>query len=148
MSQAIGLANIAKLKAFFKKRDEEGDWEDYILSPGYTLNKVTVAEDSGLASRKTLTGGKAITKVYNDKVNELIAQGILEEDTRSSENKATSKTIAKIDASKLKRANKIAETNAALEEELFQERKKNATLEDKLQLLKKIEAYMEQTGRW
>ena len=148
MSQAIGLANISKLEAFFKKRDEEGDWEDYILSPGYTLNKVTVAEDAGLANRKTVTGGKAISKVYNDKIDELIAQGILEEDTRSSENKTTSTTISKIDASQLKRANKIAEKNAALEEELFQERKKNEQLEKKLQRLEKIEAYMEQTGRW
>ncbi len=147
MSQAIGLTNIAKLEAFFKKRDEEGDWEDYLYSP-CALNKVTIAEDAGLASRKTLTGGKAITKVYNDKINELIAQEILKEDTRSPEDKATSKTISKIDAAQLKRANKIAETNAALEEELFQERKKNEKLEAKLQQLEKIEAYMEQTGRW
>lgn len=148
MSQAIGLANIAKLKAFFKKRDDEADWEDYILSPGYTLNKVTVAEDAGLASRKTLTGGKEIERVYNKKINELIELGILIKDTRSSEDKATSKTISKIDASQLKRANKIAETNAALEDELFQERKSNKELKEKLKRLEKIEAYMEQTGRW
>jgi len=147
MSQAIGLANIAKLKAFFKKRDEEGDWEDYLYSP-CALNKVTIAEDAGLASRKTLTGGKAISDIYNAKINELIAQGILTEDTRSPEDKVISKTISKIDASQLKRANKIAETNAALEEELFQERKENKELKAKLKRLEKVEAYMDETGQW
>jgi len=147
MSQAIGLANIAKLEAFFKERDDEGDWEDYLLSE-YALNKVTVAEDAGLASRKTLTGGKAIKTVYTAKIAELITEGILKEDTRSSEEKSTSKTLSKMDQQQIKRANKTAETNAALQEELYEARKENERLEAKLERLEKVEAYMDQTGRW
>lgn len=148
MSQAKGLENIEKLQAFFEQREKEGDWEDYIRSDGLELNKTLVAEDAGLNSRKTPTEGKAISKVYFAKINELVERGILKKDLRTPEEKVTLKTKLKIDSLQVKRANKIAETNAALEEELFQQRKKNEQLEKKLKRLEKIEAYMEQTGKW
>jgi len=148
MSQAKGIENIRKLQDFFDAREKEGDWEDYVRADGLDLNKTLVAEDAGLNSRKTPTEGKAISKVYFAQIINLVERGILKEDLRTPEEKITSKTKAKIDSLQLKRANKIAETNAALEEELFQERKKNEQLEKKLKRLEKIEAYMEQTGRW
>jgi len=148
MSQAIGLDNIAKLEAFFTEREKEGDWEDFISDDGFDLNKTRVADAANLASRKTPTGGKAIRKVYDDKIRDLIERRILNEDTRTVDDKATSKTLTKIEASELKRAKKIAETNASLEEELFQERKKNERLEAKIEQFAKIQSYMESTGRW
>lgn len=148
MSQAIGLDNIAKLEAFFTEREKEGDWEYFISDNGFDLNKSRVADDAGLASRKTVTGGKGISKVYDDKISDLIERKILTKDTRTVDDKATSKTLTKIETSELKRAKKIAETNAALEEELFQERKDNEKLKAELKKFEKIQSYMESTGRW
>lgn len=148
MSRAAGLANILKLQTFFKQMDLNGDWDDFINPDGTDLNKTRIAEAVGLASRKTLTEGKEISKIYRDKINILLEQGILNNAKRRKIKISSNNIESENQSAELKRANKIAEINLILEEELYQARKKIERLESKIKLFEKIENYIEQTGRW
>ena len=148
MSQAKGKENLAKFTAFVTERDSDSDWEDFVALNGLELNKTQIAKVAGLASRKVITDNKEIFALFKEKQKTLVDKGVLSADTRSNTEKAQAQTSALSSAMDSRRSKKIAETNAALQEQLYAITKENEQLKTELTRFKKIQDYMESTGRW
>ncbi|MEH6711166.1 MAG: hypothetical protein V7733_08105 [Paraglaciecola polaris] len=146
MSNPKAAENLKRFEDFVKQREEESDWEDYALRNRLDLNKKMIARDCEF-DRKRITENSKINGIYQGIKVDLIKKGILIEDTREPSQKHTS-AIEGLDKGMDKRAlKKQQETNAALEEQLFEAKRKLDEANKKLTLLKGMEDYMLATGR-
>jgi hypothetical protein len=146
VSNPQAAENLKRFEDFVNQRNEESDWEDYVLPNRLDLNKKMIARDCEF-DRKRITGNSKIKAGYDSVKNDLISKGILLEDNREPSVKYANSTeeVAKsMDKRSLKKAQ---ETNAALEEQLFQAKNDLLKAEEKLRKFKRIEDYMLATGR-
>jgi ribonucleotide reductase alpha subunit len=146
MSNPKAAVNTKRFENFVKEREEQFDWEDYVLPNRLDLNKKMIARDCEF-DRKRITGNSEIKTKYDKIKEDLIEKGILIKDDRqpSVKNASASEGIDKsMDKRSLK---KSQETHAALEEQLFQTNKDLLETKEKLKMLKGIEDYMLATGR-
>lgn len=146
MSNPQAEVNLQRFEAFVSERNTEGDWEDYTLPNRFDLNKKMIARECDF-DRKRITGNSGIKKIYDDVVNDLIEKGVLDKDEREPTQKRQASVQGSTNSKERAALKKEKETNAALEEELFQVKKDKDNLEKKLKRLEAIEQYMEATGR-
>jgi hypothetical protein len=146
VSNPKAAENLKRFEDFVNQRNEESDWEDYVLPNRLDLNKKMIARDCEF-DRKRITGNSKIKTGYDNVKRKLIKKGILLEDNREPSVKHANSTeeVAKsMDKRSLKKAQ---ETNAALEEQLFQAKNDLLKAQEKLKQFKSIEDYMLATGR-
>lgn len=146
MSNPAAKVNLERFNAFVKERNEQGDWEDYTLPNKLDLNKKMIARDCEF-DRKRITGNSQIKDIYDGVVNDLLAKGILIEDARTPSEQRQQQSHGISNSRDKAALKKIQETNAALEEELFQIKSKLDDANKKLSRLEAIERYMMETGR-
>ena len=146
MSNPAAKANLQRFEEFVSERNTEGDWEDYTLPDKFDLNKKMIARECGF-DRKRITGNSGIKNIYDDVVKDLIKKGVLKKDDREPSQRRQASVQGSTNSKERAALKKEKETNAALEEELFQIKKDKEELEKKLKRLEAVEQYMEATGR-
>lgn len=146
MSNPKALQNLDRFLAFVETRNNEADWEDFVLPNKLDLNKKMIARECEF-DRKRITENSKIKAKYNEVKIDLIAKGILIEDNRTSTEQHSAKTnLGKSSFDKLM-LKKSQETNAALEEQLYKTTKELEEAKAKLKRLTAIEDYLLTTGR-
>ncbi|MGR5268295.1 hypothetical protein ACPV5R_11135 [Vibrio astriarenae] len=146
MANPQAKVNLEKFVAFLKERNKAGDWEDYILPNQLDLNKKMIARECDF-DRKRITGNSKIFKEYQAVKLDLVAKGILLEDTRANTEKATHKTRS---VNPKVETNSLSVThvrNTSLEQELLDTKQKLEKANLRLKQLEAIENHMIATGR-
>lgn len=146
MSNPKAIENYERFLAFVETRNNEVDWEDFVLPNRLDLNKKMIARECEF-DRKRITENSKIKAKYNEVKADLIAKGILIEDNRTpSEQHSAKATTGKSSVDK-RMLKKSQETNAALEEQLYKTTKELEEAKAKLKRLTAIEDYLLATGR-
>ena len=146
MSNPKALQNLERFLAFVETRNNEADWEDFVLSNGLDLNKKMIARECEF-DRKRITENSKIKTKYNEVKADLIAKGILIEDNRTPSEQHSAKAITGKSSVDKRMLKKYQETNAALEEQLYKTTKELEGTKAKLKRLTAVEDYLLATGR-
>lgn len=146
MSNPKAIENLERFLAFVETRNNEADWEDFVLPNGLDLNKKMIARECEF-DRKRITENSRIRKKYNEIKVDLIAKGILIEDNRTTLEHHSAKSTAGTSGIDKHILKNFQETNAALEEQLFKTTKELEETKAKLKRLNAIENYLLTTGR-
>ena len=146
MSNPAAKVNFERFKAFVSERYKQGDWEDYTLPDRLDLNKKMIARECEF-DRKRITENSKIRTAYNEVKADLILKGILIEDVRTPSEQHSAKATNGNSSVEKRMLKKSQETNAALEEQLYQTKKELEEAKEKLKKLTAIEDYLLATGR-